>query len=444
MAAHNGDLEHLEQLVADEPGLIGCHCGYRTPLHFAVRENHVNVAKWLVEHGADATFVTRQHWHDSPLQMARERGYLAMHAFLKAHLQQTFGICEEGTSIAAAIRHRDRPLVKELLAKSGPHIADPRGNRPLHWAVMTRQRSLIEELLQMGADVNAMRPDGARPLDLTNGDYWYRGWRDVHQDAPREHWHLTGFLIAKGATYDITTACRLGDLERVQELLAAEPSLAEADVPYSTWYSGFPLRSAAKAGHIRIVRLLLEHGADPNQSEYGLAPFGGALFDAVQNGNKQIVRVLLDHGANPNQEIESSGNVHSIAIHEGRDEEMLRLLESAGAKPFDPNAHDDQIYLQALNRDVNATDWHGIHKLHHCDAAQAAKLVSDGVEINLVDCEHQSTPLGWAARRGDAELTRSLLSLGADPSAAGADWATPVAWARRRGHAEVVKILESA
>ena len=30
--------------------------------------------------------------------------------------------------------------------------------------------------------------DVARPLDLTNGDYNYRGWRDLHPDAPHDHW----------------------------------------------------------------------------------------------------------------------------------------------------------------------------------------------------------------------------------------------------------------
>ena len=56
-------------------------------------------------------------------------------------------------------------------------------NRPIHWAVMTRQLDLIDELLARGANINAARQDGARPIQLTNGDYHYRGWRDVPQDV---------------------------------------------------------------------------------------------------------------------------------------------------------------------------------------------------------------------------------------------------------------------
>ena len=44
---------------------------------------------------------------------------------------------------------------------------------------MTRQIPMIDELLARGADINARRADGARPIQLTNGDYHYRGWRDV-------------------------------------------------------------------------------------------------------------------------------------------------------------------------------------------------------------------------------------------------------------------------
>ena len=48
---------------------------------------------------------------------------------------------------------------------------------------MTRQLDLIDELLARGADINARRQDGARPIQLTNGDYSYRGWRDVPKDT---------------------------------------------------------------------------------------------------------------------------------------------------------------------------------------------------------------------------------------------------------------------
>ena len=46
---------------------------------------------------------------------------------------------------------------------------------------MTRQLDFIDELLSRGADINAARFDGAHPIQLANGDYYFRGWRDVPQ-----------------------------------------------------------------------------------------------------------------------------------------------------------------------------------------------------------------------------------------------------------------------
>ena len=121
------------------------------------------------------------------------------------------------------------------------HAADERGTQPLHWAVMTRQIDLIDYLLERGADINAARPDGIRPLHLTNGDYHYRGWRDLPSIALQRHQVLIGYLLARGAAYDISTAAKIGDLDRVRELLDRDPALAN-QVPAYSYYTGVPLR----------------------------------------------------------------------------------------------------------------------------------------------------------------------------------------------------------
>ena len=107
---------------------------------------------------------------------------------------------------------------------------------------MTRQIDVIDELLARGADINAARFDGARPIQLTNGDYYYRGWRDVPQDWPTSSDAGARPLRVRGAYCDICTACHIGDLQRVRELLDQDPSLANRVSEYVTYYpaSGAP------------------------------------------------------------------------------------------------------------------------------------------------------------------------------------------------------------
>ena len=310
-AAITGDLETIKRLVAQDPKLIDCEYEYLTPLRFAVRENQRPVVDYLLEKGADPAYEAG----DSLVQIARDRGYNALVAFFESRLKERYQISPVASEVAAAIKAYDMVKVRRLLQNQPDliHAADARGNKPIHWAVMTRQIELIDYLLKRGADINSTRPDGARPLDLTNGDYHYRGWRDLPPTVLQRHDVLIGYLLARGADYDISVAAKLGDLERVRDLLDHDPTLVNRIPPYDGYYSGLPLRCAAGAGHLQVVKLLLERGANPNEPEPGIAPHGGALHAAIGGKHFEIAKLLLERGANPNAEIESSGNCLSMA-----------------------------------------------------------------------------------------------------------------------------------
>ncbi|MEK6321935.1 MAG: ankyrin repeat domain-containing protein [Acidobacteriota bacterium] len=504
-AAITGNLDTIKRLVNNDSSIVRCQYAYRTPLYFAVRENQVEVAAFLLEHGTDPLGLAV---NDSLLDITRDRGYVEMEKLLEAKLASLHGASAKGEAIAAAIRERDLAKVRSLLDASPEllHAGDGRSNQPIHWATMTRQIVIIDELLARGADINAQRQDGARPIHITNGDYHYRGWRDVPRDTAATPGEVLAHLRARGACCDINTAAHTGDLQRVRALLDEDPSSANRVGDHVGYYlgAGAPLKNAAARGHIEIVKLLLERGADPNLPEEGIAPHGHALYSAVYNGHFEIAKLLLEHGAYPNPPVESSADALSIAMM-NKDEKMVELLcsysaarsvdilshygdvETAAAifavNPAladDPhalaqaagNGHEAFVRLMlhhqpdlakrvsggAKTRELseflfersanpNRSDWLGITPLHQLarsgDLEKAAIFIDHGADLHARDEDICSTPLGWAAKFGKTLMVEFLLRRGAKPNVPDdPPWATPCAWATRRGHHEVVELLK--
>ena len=139
---------------------------------------------------------------------------------------------------------------------------------------------------------------------------------------------LVGSLLAHGASYNISVAAAVGDQERVEQLLRKDIGLARR--LDSARVS--PLSHAASEGHLHIVRLLLEHGANPNTPE-DLAPDGRALFEACCANHLEVAELLLEHGANPNAGLDSSGCCLTIGevCHGDRAKPLQQLLRRHGA-----------------------------------------------------------------------------------------------------------------
>ncbi|WP_051621105.1 ankyrin repeat domain-containing protein [Paenibacillus sp. UNC451MF] len=419
--AIEGDTAAMKNLLLQDPELVNCSRGYFTPLHFAVRSGHLSSVQLLLEHGANAAEKNLE-WQDSPLTKAKDRGFDEIAELLDQHLRNHYQSKPEGSWIAGIIRSRQKEdILRELDSyPESIHYGDERGNTPMHWAVLTRQLWLIDELLRRGADLQVKRADGATPIQLAvDGDYWYRARRDLNVEALRNQWFLAGYLVARGAPYDIWIASVVGDTEHAAILIEDDPSLVNK--PNSIGKR--PISYAAAYGHINLLKFLLQHGAEPNASESG-AEKGSALWSAVKGNHEECAKLLLEHGADPNAGVEAGGNSLFIAMHEGHDT-LVKLLYSYGAAGNLDSAcclgRIDIVaeLIKASPALVNSGGDYGplcmAAGYGHTDIVKM--LIRSGADLNAP--WDTNNFVGYAVDTGP-EMVRLLLEAGADPN--NANW----------------------
>jgi uncharacterized protein len=138
--------------------------------------------------------------------------------------------------------------------------------------------------------------------------------------------------LAAGRQLDMFEAAALGRTERVGELLDDEPARANAFGD-----DGFhPLGLACFFGHVEAARLLLERGADANalsRNEHiqtAAIHAGSASVGTDEATRYELVKLALEHGADPN--LPQGGGFRAIdAARQNGDERVERLLLDHGA-----------------------------------------------------------------------------------------------------------------
>ena len=353
MAARGGNLDIVKALLAKGAVVDASDPVYgQTPLMVAARFGFLPIAQLLIERGAQVNAKTRT----GPTAKFRTP---ASNSGSKGAGIIRGGWPERGerdptpgakTPLLYAAREGHTDVAKLLLEKgAGIEIADADGVTPLLMAVLNGQLSLAQFLMDRGANVNVSDWYGQTPL-------WAAvDWRNIEVPGPtRENgvdregtFGLIKALLDKGANPNARTK----EYPPLHRWIMRLGSFGWADLTGQT-----PFLRAATAADVKTMRLLLEHGADPN-----ISTFSGTTPLMAAAGINWTVAQTYDEGP----------------------EHVLEAVKLA----------------QSLGNDVNATNDMGLQAVHA--AANRGLddvirfLVEKGAKLDVPDKQGR-TPLTWA------------------------------------------------
>jgi ankyrin repeat protein len=294
-ASKNGDLDTIKKMVKDCPELIYAQYNYTPPIHFAAREGHVDLVKYLLDNGAHDPGYKMYPFSDTLQTIAQDRSQteiadllneyaadISRHKYKGDNGKIIFNRTGLQNEFEKAVGDYDLSKTEKILNLHPEFAKDETyfwGEGILLFAVKQNRRSMIDLLTGHGAKV----PDILK---------WTQFYYFEHDEGAK-------YIMEKGMNPDTMSwhhVTILHDMAQKGNLHKAELLLKYGAYinPIEEEYQSTPLGIAARWGHTDMVNYLLKKGADPAKAG---ASWATPLAWAKKKGFTSIEKILVDAGA---------------------------------------------------------------------------------------------------------------------------------------------------
>ncbi len=438
LVARTGNLDAI-RLLLDHHADVNAKDKLRgtTALMWAIDQSHPEAVKFLIEHGAEvsaATFIDTRNSRNNLANTVTQR------------LRSSFGVLgkrgpgndgtpppPEGAAAPKAPAPPTQPNGEDEVVSffRRPAKKDGGGLTPLVYAARENCMECARILVEAGADVNQRTFYGWTPLLVATQNRHYKlgayflehganpntpnngGWSPLYLatdnrnieggDYPvrapdMDHLDFIKLLIAKGANVN----ARVCGVESKPDKCTGDSTETRTNFTMQWLFEdgATPFLRAAQSGDVTLMKLLLEHGADPKivtahnvtalAVASGIGWVEGVTFEWSPEENLEAVKMCLDLGLDPKTADDEGRTALHGAAHKGR-LEVIQMLVDRGA---DLNAHDggsrDSVNGALLGKTWIPIDWaRGLVRVgvqsaipHPDAAALLAKLMTEhGIPI---------------------------------------------------------------